>query len=145
MPWTENPDCPHCGAPRSDSGKEREDRMIYCRKCHKWFKARRFAPDALPAAPATKMRLIPKPQAPSIDRSAVLPEDLTGLGFHLVFYDTRMVAVSNNYGCSDASADLAVVVKSARNIAGFCRWAQQKQREEGRIDTNNPILSRGNQ
>lgn len=127
MPWVETTNCPHCGASRSESGKERDGRMIYCRKCHQWYQMRRFAPDA---PPAPKLRIVPKLHAPPVDRTAVLPDDLTSLGFRLVFYETRMVAVSNNYGCSDASADLATVVKSARNIAGFCRWAQQKQREE---------------
>lgn len=133
MPWVDATACPHCDTPRSESGKERDGGMIYCRKCHHWFKARRYAPDTPPSAPAAKPRPKLSLQDAPVDRSAVLPDDLVSLGFHLVFYDRCMVAVSNNYGCSDASADLATVVKTARNIAGFCRWAQQKQKEEGGI------------
>ena len=62
-----------------------------------------------------------------IDRSAVLPDDLIALGFRLVFYETKMVAVSNNFGCSQASAMLAEVVRSARDIASFCSYMNTKK------------------
>lgn len=132
--WVPTTECPHCGTPRSASGTVRDGSLIYCRNraCHKWYRDRRFVPpppsppEPSPQRPADK----PAPVAP-IDRSAALPDDLIDLGFRLVFHDTSMVAVSSSFGCSLSSADLAEVLRSAREIASFCRYIASIPERDG--------------
>jgi len=122
-------ECPHCHAPREASGKVRDGERIYCRKCHKWFTVRRWVTEKVTPPEEVTNQVTSAPLAApsvSLDRSAVLPDDLLQLGFKLVFYEQRMVAVSVSWGCSAASADLAEVVRSARNIVGFIRYVKGK-------------------
>jgi hypothetical protein len=51
-----------------------------------------------------------------------LPTDLLALGFKIVrFPSGRMCATSQSFGCSDASEDLQVVIRTARSISAWCK------------------------
>ena len=58
-----------------------------------------------------------------------LPADLTRLDFRLIQRpDATMFAVSQSHGCSLRSADLAVVIRTARTIASFTEWVDRQKK-----------------
>lgn len=62
-----------------------------------------------------------------MDDLPALPEGMVRLGFKLIRYpDGEMVAVSNDWGCSNKSADLEEIIRTARNIVKFIRWAKRQ-------------------
>lgn len=57
-----------------------------------------------------------------------LPADLLALGFKIVrFPSGRICATSQSFGCSDASEDLEVVIRTARSIAAWCQEQNRKR------------------
>ena len=117
--------CPHCNAPQPPS----RDEHAQCSACEKWYRPGTVANYSARPAPAPS-----KPKKPAPDLSAApydppteLPPDLVVLGFKLVHYSDSSAAVSSQWGCSERSAKLEEIVRSARNIVGFIRWMKNKE------------------
>lgn len=129
MPWVEASACHHCGAARP-VGARAADGCIRCAACDRWYTAKRWEVEPL-AAPASPPATPPaKPKGARIEQAPELPADLVRLGFKIVVYEDTMIAVSPTHGCSKRSADVAEVIRMAREIAGFIRFMLQKAEED---------------
>jgi hypothetical protein len=69
-----------------------------------------------------------------MDTSNGLPADLLALGFKLVHFPSgRMCATGQSFGCSDASEDMEIVIRTARSIAGWCKEQNRKRAYRDRL------------
>lgn len=118
--------CPHCNAPQPRS----RDEYTQCSACEKWYRPGTVERLGARAAPGRVPPSKPKPSTPlnaaPYDPPTELPADLVALGFKLVHYADKSAAVSSQWGCSESSANLDEIVRSARNIVGFVRWMKKK-------------------